>query len=224
MNDDFAKAITLVAETALLELEQACQQGGVSRTPVNEAHYINAWVTKAIKLQRFPHCVAKTLLNWQQQGRSLGKKADILPILKRILATYAHVRDSQHQLVKVYEPQLQTLLEQLTEANWNVIDQVELARKMKLNSNGQDSLIICAKQYADAINETERRLIRPLSLYVRGDVTQLVDLAYQQQLLLFKKTDYKSKVKFHGEYLIFPSNKGDFLPEFPNEMLTSPAA
>ncbi len=216
MNDEFAKAITLLANTALDELEQACQQGAVSRTPVSQAHYINTWVTKAIKLQRFPHCVAKTLLFWQQQARSLGKNSELLPTLQRILATYATVFDAQNNLTKVYEPQLQAVLEQLTMADWNVIDQVELARKMKLNSTGQDSLIICAKQYALAFDEAERRLIRPLSLYVRGNVTQLVDLAYQQNLLLFKMSDYKSKVKFHGEYLLFPSNKGSFLPEFPS--------
>ncbi|MFO6422292.1 DUF2913 family protein [Motilimonas sp. KMU-193] len=223
MNDEFAKAITLVANTALDELEQACQQGAVSRTPVSEAHYINAWVTKAIKAQRFPHCVAKTLLFWQQQARSLGKNANLPQTLNRIISTYAKVLDNQNNLTKVYDSQLQTVLEQLVTDDWNVIDQVELARKMKLNSTGQDSLIICAKQYAHAIEPSEQRLIRPLSLYVRGNVSQLVDLAYQQKLLLFKMSDYKSKVKFHGEYVVFPSNKGDFLPEFPSLNVTSPA-
>lgn len=64
---------------------------------------------------------------------------------------------------------------------------------------------LCVKQYQQALSESGE-LIKPISLYVRGDVKQLVDMAYKHGLLLFKVTDYKSLVKYHGEYIVYPAN------------------
>ena len=56
-------------------------------------------------------------------------------------------------------------------------------------------------------------LAKPISLYIRGDVAEALQAAYAQSLLLYKVTDYKSKVKYHGEYIIYANNDGEFLPE-----------
>ena len=63
--------------------------------------------------------------------------------------------------------------------------------------------------------DQEGILIKPISLYVRGNVQHIIDFAFEQNLLLYKKTDYKSKVKYHGEFVVYPNNDGTFLPEFP---------
>ena len=54
-----------------------------------------------------------------------------------------------------------------------------------------------------------------LSCYVRGDSQQFIDMAAALGILVFKTTSYKSKVKFHGEYLIEVNNTLAELPEIP---------
>ncbi|WP_434339250.1 DUF2913 family protein [Motilimonas cestriensis] len=211
----FAKAVYDLASIALNELEQAHLDGSVSRTPVNQTHYLNAWVTKAIKTQRFAHCVAAVLLVWQQQGRSLGKHAQLKQTFENIVRIYGSFLSEQGSLAKVYETQIDALFDQLAEAGWSLITDSVIDRKMKRNSAGMDSLVICRQQYERAIHPEEKRLIRPLSCYIRGNVEQLISLALAENLLLFKVTDYKSKVKYHGEYIIYPSNNGPFLAQFP---------
>ncbi|MCE2595329.1 DUF2913 family protein [Motilimonas cestriensis] len=210
----FAKEIYDLACIALNELEQAHLDGSVSRTPVNQAHYLNAWVTKAIKTQRFAHCVAATLLVWQQQGRSMGKHAQLKQTFEDITRVYGALLSEQGTLAKVYETQIDALFDQLAESDWSLITDSVIERKVKRNSAGMDSLVVCRQQYERAIHAEEKRLIRPLSCYVRGNVQQLISLAGAQNLLLFKVTDYKSKVKYHGEYVIYPSNNGPYLAEF----------
>ena len=211
----FAKEIHYLATTALSELEQAHLDGTISRTPVNQAHYLNAWVTKAIKSQRFAHCTASTLMLWQQQGRSMGKNAQLKTTCDQIVQTYGPLLAVQGELAKVYEIQIDALFDALADEDWSLITDSAIEKKVKRNSAGMHSLVVCRQQYERAIHPEEKRLIRPLSCYVRGDVTQLINLAYAQNLLLYKVTDYKSKVKYHGEYVIYPSNNGPFLPQFP---------
>ncbi|WP_413702098.1 DUF2913 family protein [Psychromonas sp. KJ10-10] len=91
-----------------------------------------------------------------------------------------------------------------------------VGKKLNRHSGGANSLIICAEEYSKCFDE-EGILIKPISLYVRGDLPELVEYAFAQNLLLHKMTDYKSKVKYHGEFIIYPNNDGDKLPEFPVE-------
>ena len=54
-----------------------------------------------------------------------------------------------------------------------------------------------------------------MSWFVRGNHADFVEKASQAGYMVHKVTDYKSMVKYHGEYLIFPANEGNQLAEIP---------
>ena len=89
-----------------------------------------------------------------------------------------------------------------------------VGNKLNRHSGGAASLIICEDEMLSCFDD-QGLLIKPISLYLRGELQVLVEAAFKQNLLLHKMTDYKSKVKYHGEFIIYPNNDGDKLPEFP---------
>jgi hypothetical protein len=54
-----------------------------------------------------------------------------------------------------------------------------------------------------------------MSWFVRGNHAQFVEMAMKAGFMVHKVTDYKSNVKYHGEYLVFPNNQGNQLAEIP---------
>ncbi|KOO11963.1 alpha-acetolactate decarboxylase, partial [Vibrio xuii] len=44
---------------------------------------------------------------------------------------------------------------------------------------------------------------------------QFIEKAAAAGFMVHKVTDYKSNVKYHGEYLVFPGNRGQHLAEIP---------
>ncbi|RJG48213.1 DUF2913 family protein [Motilimonas pumila] len=196
-------------ETALADLIQAQQQGKVSATPVSEGHYLAVWLTRAIKQQRFASSIAKYLLGWQKQARSQGTKAELKKQFQSILATYQHPglvsNDSP-----ISRERIEALLDDLADQGWQVVSEHAVDRKVTHFTAGQASLVICRNNLEQALSSN---LVEPLVLYVRGPVPELVQQAAHRGLLLFKTSDYKSKVKYHGEYRIFPHNEGPKVPE-----------
>ncbi|MHA6613143.1 DUF2913 family protein [Photobacterium damselae] len=210
----FYNEIYTVVTTGLSELRESQEAGKTPKNPVSETLYLSNWVTKAIKQQRFDTCVAKVLLSWQQQSRTMGKNAQLTTAFEHIASTYGKLTDAEGNSTNISNDTIHALYQDLSDTGWLVTTEYEVNRKVTHKTDGQASLVVCVKQYQQALSESGE-LIRPISLYVRGDVKQLVDTAYKHGLLLFKVTDYKSLVKYHGEYIVYPANNGPQLPELP---------
>tara|TARA_R110001583_G_scaffold67490_3_gene192860 strand:+ start:959 stop:1621 length:663 start_codon:yes stop_codon:yes gene_type:complete len=212
----FSQEIYTLISTALSELKASQASGRTPNNPLNEAHYLGAWVTNAMKQKRFDNITVPILKAWQSKARSLGKNSGLKAQFVYLQKCYQQVLDENQQVQPVTKTQLQSVVTKLTEQQWMVDIDLVVGDKLNRHSGGAASLIICAEELSKCFND-EGVLIKPISLYVRGDLQELVECAFEQNLLLHKMTDYKSKVKYHGEFIIYPNNDGDKLPEFPLE-------
>ena len=212
----FSQEIYTLISTALTELKASQASGRTPKNPLNEAHYLGAWVTNAMKQKRFDGITVPILKAWQSKARSLGKNAGLKEQFIYLQKCYDQVLDSQKQVQAVTLPQLNAVTEKLEALQWMVNTDLVVGNKLNRHSDGAASLIICEEQMVQCFDD-EGVLITPISLYLRGDLAVLVECAFEQNLLLHKMTDYKSKVKYHGEFIIYPNNDGDKLPEFPIE-------
>ncbi|NAW66055.1 DUF2913 family protein [Photobacterium halotolerans] len=210
----FYQALNKLVNEGLAELQSSVAAGKTPNNPVSETHFMSAWITKVIKQQRYDHCVAKTLLGWQQMARSMGKQAQLKLKFEHLAWALSGVLTEEGTTSAVKAEQLDALYSALQQLDWVVATEYEVNRKVTHHTDGQASLVVCAMQFKEAFDEAGV-LVKPLSVYVRGNTQQCIDLAYQQGLLLYKVTDYKSLVKYHGEYLLYPDNAGDYLPELP---------
>jgi len=210
----FSTSIHQVVSTALADLNEAQLKGKIPHNPLSETHFLAAWTTNSIKKKRFDSEVLPTLQIWQRKARSLGKNANLVETFKTIKQNYEHVFDQNLKNKIVLKQQITTMCEQLTALQWMVTTDLEVGEKLNRHSGGQASMIICSNQLSSHFEND--CLAKPISLYIRGDVAEALQAAFQQSILLHKVTDYKSKVKYHGEYIVFPQNNGDFLPELFN--------
>jgi len=207
----FSIAIHHAVTAALIDLKEAQAKGKIPKNPLSETHFLAAWTTNAIKQKRFDSALQPTLTAWQRKARSLGKNAGLVETFTAIKAHYEHILDDHLATQAVTKAQVAALCEQLSSSQWMVNTDIEVGEKLNRHSAGQASLIICSQAYQAHFSDDV--LTQPLSLYIRGDIEQALRVAYQNHLLLYKVTDYKSKVKYHGEYLIYTNNDGTFLPE-----------
>ena len=210
----FYQEIYKLVTDGLNELAESQQAGKTPKNPVSETHFLNAWVTKMIKQQRYDHCVADTLVSWQKQARSMGKHAQMKQQFLDIQRVYADIPRDGEVANPVTQAQFVALYDVLEQADWVVATEYEVNRKVTHHTDGQASLVVCAAKAKLAFSE-DGELVKPLSLFVRGDVKQILAEAYKQGMLLYKVTDYKSIVKYHGEYIVYPHNGGTHLPEIP---------
>lgn len=210
----FSQEIHTLLSTALIELEASQTSGRTPKNTLNEAHYLGAWVTTAIKQKRFDGITVATLKAWQSKARSLGKNSGLKEQFTYLEKCYNQVLDKHKKVQAVTLTQIQSLLAELQAAQWMVTIDLVVGNKLNRHSGGASSLIICADDMQHCFND-EGLLIKPISLFLRGDLQILIESAFNKNLLLHKITDYKSKVKYHGEFIIYPDNNGDKLPEFP---------
>lgn len=210
----FSQQIYTLISAALTELEASQASGRTPKNPLNEAHYLGAWVTTAMKQKRFDTIALPTLKAWQSKARSLGKNAQIKEQFTYLQQCYNQILTDDKQVQAVNLTQLHALIKQLENVQWMVNTDLVVGNRLNRHSGGASSLIICETQMQNCFDE-QGTLIKPISLYLRGDLSELVNSAFEQNLLLHKMTDYKSKVKYHGEFIIYPNNDGDKLPEFP---------
>lgn len=212
----FSQEIYTLIDSALSELTASQESGRTPNNALSEAHYLGAWVTTAIKSKRFDTSLIEILKGWQRQARSLGKNAGLKDQFIYLQQCYSQVLDEKKQVQDVKESQLISLYSALQAQDWLVTTDLVVGERLNRHSGGKNSLIVCAQQIQDCFNE-QKMLIKPISLYVRGDQPTIVDVAFLDNILLYKKTDYKSNVKYHGEFIVYPQNNGDSLPEFPNK-------
>lgn len=203
----FQENMFAFVQSALNELDAAKSQGKVSATPVSEENYLAVWLTRAIKQQRFASIIAPNLLGWQKQARSHGSKAGLKNCFEAISATYQYPTINQQPIDSNV---IETWLNELAELGWQTVTEHVVDRKVTHFTAGQASLVICRNNAEKALKE---HVTAPLVLYVRGPVPQLIATAAKHGLFIFKSTDYKSKVKYHGEYRIYPNNDGPKVPE-----------
>jgi len=215
----FSQEIYTLISTALTELKASQASGHTPKSPLNEAHFLGAWITTSMKQKRFDGITVPILKAWQSRARSLGKNSGLKAQFVYLQKCYNKVLDEQKQVQAVTLPQLQAVVSKLEAAQWMVNTDLVVGNKLNRHSGGAASLIICEEQMLQCFDE-HNVLIKPISLYLRGDLPELVEYAFEQNLLLHKITDYKSKVKYHGEFIIYPNNDGDKLPEFPIEETT----
>ena len=207
----FSTLIHQVVTQALADLSEAQAKGKIPKNPLSETHFLAAWTTSAIKKKRFESDVVPTLTIWQRKARSLGKNAALVDTFTAIKTSYEHVFDESLKTKPVNKDQIIALCEKLTALQWMVNTDLEVGEKLNRHSAGQASMIICSHAFEN--NFEHGLLAKPISLYIRGDVAEALQAAFDQSLLLYKVTDYKSKVKYHGEYVLYPNNDGTFLPE-----------
>lgn len=210
----FSTEIYKLITTALTELTDSQHSGRTPHNPLSEAHYLGAWVTTAMKKKRFDSIVVPTLQGWQRQARSLGKNSGLKSQFTYLEKCYSKVLDEHKNVRAVDKSQLEKLFAVLEQEQWLVTTDLPVGERLNRHSGGKESLIVCAQQLADCFDE-QGILIKPISLYIRGTQQKIIDFAFAQDLLLYKKTDYKSKVKYHGEFVVYPNNDGSSLPEFP---------
>ena len=212
----FSQEIYTLISSALSDLEASQASGRTPKNTLNEAHFLGAWVTTSIKTKRFDSITVPTLKAWQSKARSLGKNAGLKDQFTYLQSCYNQVLDTNKKVQAVNYSQIETLVKQLEDEQWMVNTDLVVGNKLNRHSGGKASLIICEQELLDNFDE-QGILIKPLSLYLRGDLNVLVNYAFEDNLLLHKITDYKSKVKYHGEFIVYPNNDGDKLPEFPTK-------
>ncbi|GEM76930.1 DUF2913 family protein [Vibrio sagamiensis] len=212
---NYTQEIQNLVNAALAELDQEHRFGKLVNAPVANNHYLVRWVAKALKSQRFGRAVVDDLTRWQKAGRSKGDDAGLPFIFKRISAYYAQFFPDGVEQKVLKDSDIESFLDQMEHEGWEVSTSEPLIKvgKVQIFTEGQNSLALCADQ-CDSCFEQER-LAKPMSWFVRGNHAEFVEKAAQAGFMVHKVTDYKSQVKYHGEYLVFPENQGNQLAEIP---------
>ncbi|WP_168797007.1 DUF2913 family protein [Vibrio sp. H11] len=214
---DYYLEIQNVVNTALAELSAEHSAGKVADAPVANNHFLVHWVTKAIKSQRFHRCVSDDLLRWQKAGRSKGNQSELLFTFKRISAYYAQffAGDAAAECNVITDKKIEQFLDTMEQADWEVSTSEPLVGcgKVQIFTDGQNSLALCAEQCESCFDG--ELLVKPMSWFVRGYHAGFIEKAAEAGFMLHKRTDYKSNVKYHGEYLIYPGNQGQQVAEIP---------
>ncbi len=211
----YTQEIQRLVNSALEELAQQHRSGKLVDAPVANNLFLLRWVTKALKSQNFHRCVGDDLTRWQKSGRSKGNDAALQRIFERISAFYRHFVADAEQCDPITDSDIETFLDQMEQAGWEVSTSEPIvgAGKVQLFTEGQNSLALCANQCESCFDGSI--LVEPMSWFVRGNHNQFIELAFQAGFMVHKVTAYKSNLKYHGEYLIFPANRGEFLAEIP---------
>ena len=197
---NYNQALFDMATQSLAELARTAEQKAGKRTPAQESHFLCTWMADSLKEKRFSRLVMEDLKGWIQQGRTLGAGADLKGLLERIVCQYGRAMAVPEQL----GARLAALLAELESTGWLVFTDSELDAKLRLLSQGQSSLVISASEYQGHIAEGE--LLKPLTLYVRGDEKQLAQAAFAQGLLLSQGDKKATLVKHHKAYRLVPAN------------------
>ncbi|NRA62424.1 MAG: DUF2913 family protein [Psychrobium sp.] len=208
----FKEQLLEMVTTGLNDLQAAQESGKVPANPLHENHFFGAWVTTALKTKRFDSILVSILKGWQQQARTLGVAANLKQQFIDLKSTYQHIATFEH---RINTDLLNLLCEKLAALTWQITTDVSVTKKLSVKSGGLSSLVIAAEQFENGYNEQGELKVK-LSCYVRGDTSQFITVAASLGILLFKMTSYKSKVKFHGEYIIQVNNNLAELPEIPD--------
>ncbi|MGX9460812.1 DUF2913 family protein [Shewanella sp. A14] len=199
--DTYNHAVLTLALAGLDAINTSASQHKAVRTPAQESHFLCNWMVESLKTKRFSKLVADDLTAWIRQARSQGAAAQLTQLLTCIADQYQQANNS----VIASGAGLKNLLADLTSQEWVVITDTDIDAKLKLDSDGKPSLIISAKEFNQHL--VEDKIIKPISMYVRGDEKLLARLALKQGLLLSQGNKKTSLIKHHKTYLLMPQNK-----------------
>ncbi|MBW3696769.1 DUF2913 family protein [Vibrio sp. T187] len=207
--------IQKLVNTALEEITALHKTRKVVDAPVSNNHYLVRWVTKALKSQAYDRSVVADLTRWQKQGRSKGNKADLMFTFKRISAFYGKFFPQGETPRELKDSDVEAFMEVMYQKGWSVSSEDELTTggKIQFFTDGDHSFALCAKQCDDSFEG--ELMTQPMNWFVRGNHAEFVEAAMEAGFMLHKVTDYKSAVKYHGEYIVYPSNQGNQLAEIP---------
>lgn len=209
----YSLEIQRVVNTALEALKRQHESGKLANTPITNTHFIARWVTKSLKSQEFDRCVKEDLIGWQKMSRSKGAGSELLATFERISRLYQQFLPKDGELKPIKDADIEAFMDHMENKGWEVVNEFELTEKTQIFADQPNSFVLCAKQCDNCFDG--ELLHRPMSFYVRGNHAAFIEEATAQGFLLHKQTDYKSIVKYHGEYLIYPNNIGLKLAEIP---------
>lgn len=188
-----------MATDALDALAQS-NAGSSHATAAQQSHFLCSWMAQALKDRRYAKCIADDLTVWVRQGRSMGAAANLKSLLERIRNQYSALMQSPTQLGKA----LADLLDAAAAMDFIVYSDTPIKTKLKLDADGQASIIVCADEYQQHIRDGE--LIKPITLYVRCEEQALAKLAFDHGLMLTLGDKKASLIKHHKAYKLFPNN------------------
>ncbi|MCU8024484.1 MULTISPECIES: DUF2913 family protein [unclassified Shewanella] len=197
----YNQAVLELALAGLADLTASAQTKKAQRTSAQESHFLCNWMVESLKEKRFSKLVADDLTAWIRLARSQGAGAELKRLLERIVYQYQSVETSEPALGTA----LNAMIETLKQADWLVFTDTEISAKLKLDGDGQSSLVIDAKEFNQHIKDNQ--LIKPINLYVRADEQTLTHIALSHGLLLSQGNKKTSLIKHHKTYQIFPKNQ-----------------
>ncbi|GCF90412.1 MULTISPECIES: DUF2913 family protein [Shewanella] len=197
----YNQAVLELALAGLADLTASAQTKKAQRTSAQESHFLCNWMVESLKEKRFSKLVADDLTAWIRLARSQGAGAELKRLLERIVYQYQSVETSEPALGTA----LNAMIETLKQADWLVFTDTEISAKLKLDGDGQSSLVIDAKEFNQHIKDNQ--LIKPINLYVRADEQTLTRIALSHGLLLSQGNKKTSLIKHHKTYQIFPKNQ-----------------
>ncbi|MGL4711941.1 MAG: DUF2913 family protein [Shewanella sp.] len=197
----YNQAVLELALAGLADLTASAQTKKAQRTSAQESHFLCNWMVESLKEKRFSKLVADDLTAWIRLARSQGAGAELKRLLERIVHQYQSIETSE----PVLGTALNAMIDALTQADWLVFTDTEISTKLKLDGEGQSSLVIDAKEFNLHIKDNQ--LIKPINLYVRADEQVLTRIALSHGLLLSQGNKKTSLIKHHKTYQIFPHNQ-----------------
>ncbi|OOE88137.1 DUF2913 family protein [Salinivibrio sharmensis] len=210
----YVTEIQTVMAAAFDDLAAAIAAKKVVDAPNAREAFLGRWVAQAVKQQRFHHSVKADLQRWTQRARSAGTQAGLGAEFAQIQTVYAEWFPVSEPAKPVHKSQLQQWIDCAVEAGWCVHTQDKIDRKVKIISGGQHSMAVCPGAMHTAFDD-EQHLVSPLSVYVRGPEQAVIGWAHQAWIAPTRVTAYKSIVKYHAEYRIWPNNQADGLMVMP---------
>ncbi|MEC7939280.1 MAG: DUF2913 family protein [Pseudomonadota bacterium] len=207
--------IQKLVNTALGELYALHKSGKAIDAPIANNLYLVRWVTKVIKAQAYDRVVVPDLVRWQKQGRSKGNNSDLTFTFKRISAFYAQFFPEGEEPKELKDSDVEAFMDKMYEMGWSVSSEDELTTggKIQFFTDGEHSFALCGKQCDDSFDG--ELMVKPMNWFVRGNHAEFIQAAMEAGFMLHKVTDYKSAVKYHGEYIVYPANQGNQLAEIP---------
>ena len=195
----YNQAILALAEAGLAALTARNDNPTSIKTPAAESHFICNWMAQSLKERRFPKLVAEDLTRWIREGRSKGAGAQLPELLTRIKNQYLPAMENAQ-----VGQSLQALIAELESVGWLIILDCEVSGKLRLESDGQNSLVISVEQYEQHL--IDGKLIKPITLFIRADEQLIAQYAVKHALLLSQGDKKTSSIKHHKAYRLYPGN------------------
>ncbi|QYK13855.1 DUF2913 family protein [Shewanella rhizosphaerae] len=196
----YNQALVALAQAGLADLAARNANPGSIKTPAAESHFLCNWMVQSLKERRFSKLVADDLTRWIREGRSKGAGAQLPQLLQRIENQYLPAMENAE-----VGQSLQALIADLEAQGWLVILDCEVSGKLRLDSDGQNSLVISVEQYEQHL--VEGKLIKSITLYMRADEQLIAQYAVKHALLLSQGDKKASCIKHHKAYRLYPGNR-----------------